>query len=104
MSKANVLESIVVAFADGRYKAKIRVFEVPKSLKFPDGYKVNCVLLDTNSKTVLLVLDNHQPFGYHIHTELPHNRNARMKIDVKTYEEAIKSFFKEVRRLTNEKK
>ena len=104
MSKARLLEDRVVSFADGRYEARIKVLEVPKNLKFPDGFKVSCVLLDTTTKSVRLVLDNHQPFGYHVHTELPHDKNVRLQIDVKNYTEAIRFFFNEVRKLANEKK
>jgi hypothetical protein len=99
-----VLVERIVYFADGRYEARIKVLKIPKSLKFPDGFKVSCVLLDTVTKNVRLVLDNHQPFGYHVHTELPHNKNARLKIELKNYNEAIKFFFKEVRKLANEEK
>lgn len=104
MSHARTVEDRVVSFADGRFEARVKVFEVPKSIKFPDGYKVSCVLLDTATKNVKFVLDNHQPFGYHVHTELPHNKNVRLKIDVKNYAEAIQFFFKEVRKLANDKK
>lgn len=104
MSKARTIEDGVAYFADGRFEARIKVLEVPKSLKFPDGFKVSCVLLDTTTKTVRLVLDNHQPFGYHVHTELPHNKNARLQIDVKSYTEAIRFFFREARKVANEEK
>lgn len=104
MSKALIIEDGVAYFADGRFEARIKVLEVPKSLKFPDGFKVSCVLLDTQTKTVRLVLDNHQPFGYHVHTELPHNKSARLQIDVKNYTEAIRFFFREARKVANEKK
>lgn len=104
MSKVRIIEDGVTYFADGRYEARIKVLEVPRSLKFPDGFKVSCVLLDKNSKTVRLVLDNHQPFGYHIHTALPQNKNARLQVDVKNYAEAIRLFFREVRKVANEEK
>lgn len=99
-----VLVERIVYFADGRYEARIKVLKIPKSLKFPDGFKVSCVLLDTATKNVRLVLDNHQPFGYHVHTELPHDKNVRQQIELKNYNEAIRFFYIEVRKLANEEK
>ena len=104
MSKSRLIESGVIYFADGRFEARVRVLEVPRSLKFPDGYKVSCVLLDTKTKTVRFVLDNHEPFGYHIHTELPQNKNVRLPVDVKNYTEAIRFFFRQSKKVANEEK
>lgn len=104
MSKTRIVEDGVAYFADGRYEARIKVLEVPRSLKFPDGFKVSCVLLDLKAKTVRLVLDNHEPFGYHVHTELPHKKNVRLQIEVKNYFEAIRFFFNECRKVANEEK
>lgn len=51
-----------------------------------------------------LIEDKHQPFGYHIHTELPQNKNMRRQIDAKGYDEAVRLFFREARRVVNEEK
>jgi hypothetical protein len=34
-----------------------------------------------------VLLDNHSPFGYHLHIGLPHEKNKRITIDVENYEE-----------------
>lgn len=103
MTLVRTIENRVLSIADGRFKVQIKVLQVPRSLKFPDGYKVNCVLIDVDKRAVLLLLDNHQPFGYHVHFEMPHNKSARRGVDVKSYAEAIRFFFEEVRKVVDEK-
>lgn len=104
MSKSRIIEDGTAYFADGRYKARIRVYQIPVCAKFPDGFKVSCVLVDMNTMTARLVLDNHQPFGYHIHTDMPLNKNVRLEIEVRNYKEAIQIFFTEAIKVTNEEK
>lgn len=41
------------------------------------------------------------PFGYHIHTRLPEDKNFRISVDVANYEAAIKMFLKQVKRMVN---
>jgi hypothetical protein len=56
------------------------------------------------SKNHKLLIDNHEPFGFHLHTELPHNKTIRIKMDVKSFHAAYEEFLKEVERvLENEK-
>lgn len=45
MTKAKVLVDDILIFLEGRYFAQIKVFEVPKSSKFPEGVKVRCALV-----------------------------------------------------------
>jgi hypothetical protein len=73
-----------------------------KSLKFPEGMKVKCVLLNTQAGTARLVLDNHAPFGYHLHTELPHDKKFRLLLNLRSYQEAIKIFFEYARKIADE--
>lgn len=103
MSKAHPLFERIVYFQDGRFEARVKVLEIPKSTKFPDGVKVNCILLDKQTNTARLLLDNHEPFGYHLHTELPKNKHARLSVNVKNYNEAIQLFFREARKVADEK-
>lgn len=83
----------------GLLEARITVYEVTKSKKFPDGIKLRCVLLDVVAQVPRLLLDNHEPFGYHLHTRLPQNKNHRVSLDVKNFEEAILLFLREARKL-----
>jgi hypothetical protein len=86
-------------FGEGRFETQIRVYEVIRSLKFPDGYKVRCALIEKKTGVLRVLLDNHEPFGYHLHTKLPLDKSFRVAIDVKTYNEAIAFFMKEVRKV-----
>jgi hypothetical protein len=91
-------------FADGRFLAQIKVIEVPKSDKFPDGIKLRCVLLDVERNVPRLLLDNHEPFGYHLHTRLPEDKNFRASVDVKDYAEAVRLFIAEARKVVADEK
>jgi hypothetical protein len=93
MAKAKVVADYAVVVKSGRYEARVKVLKVTPSAKFPDGYKVSCALLDTESNVARLVLDNHEPFGYYLHTKLPGDKNFRLSMSIDNYEEAIAGFF-----------
>lgn len=99
MSSAKILYDYKVEVLKGVLEGRITVYDVPKSKKFPDGIKLRCVLLNIETQIPRLFLDNHEPFGYHLHTKLPHDKNYRIKVDVKTYEEAIMLFLNESKKL-----
>jgi hypothetical protein len=44
-------------------------------------------------------VDNHLPFGFHMHTKLPHDKDHREILDVKDHEEALSFFMVEVERI-----
>lgn len=104
MNKARVLRDQTISFADGALEAQVKVYEVAKSLKFPDGFKIRCALIEVKSGDLRVLLDNHEPFGYHIHTNLPMDRKARASANVRNYQEAINLFFDEVERLVKNEK
>lgn len=97
--KTRILKDEIIVFAHGRYLAQIKVIEVPKSDKFPDGIKLRCVLLDVERNVPRLLLDNHEPFGYHLHTKLPEDKNFRASIDITDYTEAIRLFIAEAKKV-----
>lgn len=101
MTKATVLVDQVLLLANEKYAAHIKVYEVANYAKYPSGYKVRCALIERMSGGLIVLLDNHEPFGFHIHTKLP-DKNPRTSFDVDSYEEAIEIFFNEVRRVINE--
>lgn len=88
-----------VVLLEGGFEVRIVAYQVSKSLKFPDGIKLRCILLDLNSKEPRLLLDNHEPYGYHMHTKLPLDKKYRLKVEVKNYKLAIFLFLNEVRKL-----
>ena len=100
-----ILDRTLVLSSDGRYKADIKVLEVPKSEKFPLGIKARFVLLDTYEETARLLVDNHEPYGFHMHTKLPKEPDHREKIETSDHEEALQIFLREAERLVrNEEK
>ncbi|MBK7961532.1 MAG: hypothetical protein IPK04_10260 [Bdellovibrionales bacterium] len=104
MAKARVLVDDVLVFLEGRFFAELKVFDVPVSRKFPDGIKVRCVLVDAESKKPVLLLDNHEPFGFHLHTKLPEDKNFRVSLMIETYPEAIAHFMKEAKKVVKREK
>lgn len=50
-------------------------------------------------------MDNHEPFGFHMHTELPRNHEVRIELKVEDHDAALGLFYEEVERiLKNEKR
>ncbi len=85
-----------IYYLNGRFKALIVVYLVKKSIKFPNGVKLKCILLDLQTQKPKLLLDNHEPFGYHLHTKLPYDKTYRELINSSHYTEAISYFQDEV--------
>jgi len=102
MSKARIVINQVLLFENEKFEAHVKVYEIPKSLKFPDGFKVRCALVERETGVLRVLLDNHEPFGYHLHTKLPEDKDFRVSVDVKSYTEAVRLFFKEARKVNNE--
>lgn len=86
------------------YRVVIKVYQVPANKKFPQGVKAKYVLIDTNLGTPRLLLDNHEPFGFHMHTALPEDCNLRVILDVTDYNKALSLFFKKVEAIIQNEK
>jgi len=82
-----------------RYRVVLLVLEVPTSRKFPNGVKVRFVMIDSEGGFPRLLVDNHEPFGFHMHTQLPEDQNVRVPLEVKDHNEALAIFFKEAERI-----
>ena len=91
-----------VSFSEGRYEVRIVAYTLPKSKKYPDGVKLRCILLDLQENIPRLLLDNHEPFGYHLHTKMPHDKAYRIRLEVMDYEKAIEFFMGEVPKVIND--
>ncbi len=102
MSKARSVIDRAVLLEHGKFEARVKVYEIPKSLKFPQGHKVSCSLVERETGILRVLLDNHEPFGYHLHTKLPEDKSFRVGVDVKNHIEAIRLFFREARKVYNE--
>ena len=55
MAKAEIVVDQTFSFKDGDYIAYVKVFKVSKNSKFPDGFKVRCVLVDQEKDAPLLL-------------------------------------------------
>lgn len=70
--------------------------------KFPEGIKVSLALIDVIKKVPRLLIDNHAPFGFHVHTELPGNKDSRRVLKAKDYTEALDEFWRLTKEITND--
>ena len=98
MGESNLIVGETLYFTE-RYRAFIRVYEVTPSKKFPEGIKASFVLIDLEENVPRLLVDNHEPFGFHMHTALPHSKDVRVKLKVKSYLEALQEFKTEALRI-----
>ncbi len=75
------------------YKIDISIEETADLDMFPEGVKAVFRLLkqdaDENNRTQLHVLiDNHKPYGFHSHDELPENHGFREPLHVMDWKKA----------------
>lgn len=101
MQKAKQLRNERIVLQQGRFIIEIKAYEVTCSRKFPEGIKVKCVLIDVEQGKPRVLLDNHEPFGFHLHTRLPDDPDFRVSLDIVDYSEAVRIFFSEVRKVVS---
>ena len=82
-----------------KYRVILYVVEVPVGRKFPEGVKAKFILINSNGNFPRLLVDNHRPFGFHMHTQLPSDEGVRIELPVKNHNEALDVFFQEVERI-----
>ena len=97
--KAVLLISRELVLAGGKYTVTITVYEVEKSKKFPEGIKAKFLLKNSYEGYARLLVDNHQPFGFHMHTRLPLDKDHREVLDVSDHNVALEFFMDEVERI-----
>jgi hypothetical protein len=103
MSKAKLLSvQRVVIGKTNRFIVEMKVRQVTRDLKYPEGIKVNMSLVDTERSCLRLLVDNHAPFGFHIHHRLPENHSHREPLRVSNFEEAADYFIKLAERIVDE--
>jgi len=99
MHKASILRNERIILAEGRFVIEIKAYGVPADRRFPSGVKLKCVLIDAEQQKPRVLLDNHEPFGFHLHARLPDDPDFRVSLAITDYEEAIRVFFSEVRKV-----
>lgn len=87
-----------------RYRVVLRAFRVSASRKFPQGVTAKFVLIDAEGGFTRLLVDNHEPYGFHMHTALPEDSAVRVKLAVKDHGEALDVFFEEVERIVRDER
>jgi hypothetical protein len=84
---------------DGRFVVILNVYEVAKSKKFPEGIKAKFVLQNVADGVARLLVDNHYPYSFHMHTQLPHNHGHREILGTNDHKKALEVFLSEVERI-----
>ena len=54
---------------DSEVVVELKVWEVPKSAKYPDGLRYSLFCVDIETKKVIIGIDNHHPKGHHLHLD-----------------------------------
>lgn len=101
MPKAKILMDLEFGFLE-RFWVKLKVFQFEPDEKYPQGIKARFVLVDTVRKVPLLLVDNHEPFGFHVHEELPENKNTRRMLKTTDYWVALTEFRLLAERIVND--
>ena len=47
---------------------EVKIYELPKSLEYPNGFKYSLIIIDPNTGHRVL-MDNHKPKGHHYHLD-----------------------------------
>lgn len=97
MKKAEEIFSNRSVTESNNYLVDVIVYRVPKTKKFPDGIKSKFRLIHISSNTLVILIDNHEPFGFHEHTS-----KVRQKLMISSWEDALDYFLSKVQELENE--
>ncbi|MEO5971442.1 MAG: hypothetical protein ABIQ95_16070 [Bdellovibrionia bacterium] len=84
---------------NNRFRVVLYALRVPVSEKFPNGIKAKFVLIDVQGNFPKLLVNNHEPFGFHMHTALPEDKDVRVELPVIDHNAALALFYKEVERI-----
>jgi len=98
MKKAEEIFSHRGLTESNNYLMDIIVYKVPKSKKFPDGIKSKFRLIHAPSNSLVILIDNHEPFGFHEHTK----NEERKKLVISKWEDALDLFMSKVKELEDE--
>ena len=85
----------------GNFIAHMKIQTVSKDNNRPDGYKVNFVLVDLRTMMPVLIVDNHKPFGYHLHPDAKEDHSNRIELQVDSPYEALEIFLEKAKELSD---
>ena len=86
------------------FRVEVKVYEVEPKEKYPEGVKARFVLIDMERNLARLLVDNHAPYGFHIHTGLPEDKTTRVVLNAKDFYEAFEEFINEAERIVKNEK
>jgi len=87
-----------------KYRVILSVQKIEGTKKYKHQIKSRFILIDVENDSIRLLIDNHEPLGFHIHTELPQNKSLRIPLLTEDYNEALNIFFDEVERIIQNEK
>lgn len=86
---------------------EVNIEQTTNTTLYPDGIK--SVFKIKREKTAgdedfeaVVLIDNHEPFGFHEHPKLPEKHDFRRSIHVSTWQEAWREFEKRIEEILNE--
>jgi hypothetical protein len=59
-----------------RYRVVLYALEVSVSEKVPTGINAKFVMIDVEGNFPRLLVDNHESYGFHMHTALPEDKDV----------------------------
>ncbi len=103
MSSTNIISVQRLTLGrSNRFVVELKIRKVTRDLKYPEGIKVNMSLIDTKQNCIRLLIDNHAPYGFHIHYRLPEEHAYRETLSVSNYKEAADYFISIAERIADE--
>lgn len=87
------------------YKVSIYVAETDDLKKYPEGVKAIFRLFrlnDEGNEELIILMDNHEPFGFHEHDKLPGEHDSREQLKTDDWKEAWNIFQERCKGIFNE--
>lgn len=87
------------------YKIRIYVAVTDDLKKYPEGFKAIFRLFRLNSEgseELVILFDNHEPFGLHEHDKLPNEHDSRKSLMTDDWREAWSIFQERCKEIFNE--
>lgn len=85
----------LVGLNGNKYFVEIEIYGTQNLLMFPEGVIATFRLfeiVESGEMDIIYLIDNHAPYGFHEHDQLPGNHESRNQLFVKTWEEAWRIF------------
>lgn len=97
-----ILRYYLTGKTDASFLVEIDVHRTTNLEMFAEGVSATFRLLRVNSngeKDLVYLIDNHAPFGFHEHDNLPDNHDSRVLINTNSWQEAWIKFQEKCREI-----